>query len=48
MGLNEKTIREVLEETLEERDYVIWTSPKMIEAINKAIDEELQTKYNIL
>lgn len=48
MELDEKTIREILEETPEERDYIIWASPQMIDAINKAIDEELKTKYNIL
>ena len=30
------------------REFVIYASPEVIDTINKLIDEELKTKYNIL
>ena len=42
------TISKVVEESREERDFIIWASPEFIDAINNEIEKELKTKYNIL
>lgn len=42
------TISKIIEESPEERDFVIWASPEFIDAINNEIEKELKTKYNIL
>lgn len=42
------TMSNVVKESPEERDFVIWASPEFIDAINKEIEKEFKTKYNIL